>query len=83
MHFLDDGVEVEAEVQSSPVDHIEEISERVGYAYEVAGFHGRSQFAGFFLDELAPTDRTGHGNGWPCTDGSTNVLVKLANEPGG
>lgn len=40
MYLLDDGVKVNAEMQSSTVDDVQEISQRIGHAHQVAGFHG-------------------------------------------
>jgi hypothetical protein len=83
MYLLDDAVEIDAEMQSSTVDDVEEVSQRIGYPHKIVGFHGRPQFAGFFLDEFASADSTGDGNGRPCAHGGTDVLVKLANQPDG
>lgn len=82
MYLLDDGVKVNAEVQSSPVDDIQEISQRIGYAHEVGGFDGFPQFAGFFFDEFASADSAVHGNARPGAHGGADMFMKLANQPG-
>ena len=83
MYLLDDGVEVDAEVQGSTVNNVEKVSERISHAHEVAGFDRRPQFAGFFLDEFASAHSPGDGNGWPGAQRRADVLVKLADQCGG
>jgi len=83
MDLLDDGVKVDAEVESSTVDDVQEVSQGVGYAHEVVRLHGRPQFASFFLDEFASADSTRHGNDRPSAHDGTDMLMELANQPGG
>jgi hypothetical protein len=45
MYLLDNCIEVDSEVQSRPVDDVDEVTQRIGYTLKVRCFYRRSSCA--------------------------------------